>query len=96
MIDVRLSRDIEVQARARPRYATDVIELESGSEFRVARWRYPKFAFEFNLLPGDPEDPDATDDEQTLSEFVDLWHAAGGRENTFKFKHWSDFSSRRS
>jgi uncharacterized protein (TIGR02217 family) len=92
MIDVRLSRDIEVRAIARPRYATDIIELESGSEFRVPRWRYPKFSFEFNLQPGDPNDRSSYEN-QTLQEFIDLWHAAGGMGDTFKFRHWSDFSA---
>lgn len=89
MIDVRLSRDIEVRAVARPRYATDIIQLESGSEFRVPRWRYPKFAFEFNLQPGDPDDVSGYEN-QTLKEFIDLWHAAGGMGETFRFRHWSD------
>jgi uncharacterized protein (TIGR02217 family) len=92
MIDVRLSRDIEVRAVARPRYATDVIQLESGSEFRVPRWRYPKFAFEFNLQPGDPDDTRSYEN-QTLQEFIDLWHAAGGMGETFKFRHWSDYKA---
>lgn len=91
MIDVRLSRDIEVRARARPRYATDIIELESGAEFRNSRWRYPKFAFEFNLEPQDPSIEFAS--TQTLNEFINLWHAAGGMADTFKFRHWSDYSA---
>lgn len=92
MIDVRLSREIEVQARARPSYATDIIELESGSEFRNERWRYPKFTFEFDLEPGDPFDDSAeATGAQTLEEFINLWHCAGGMADTFKFRHWADY-----
>lgn len=92
MIDARLSRDIEVGAIARPRYATDVIRTEGGFEFRVPRWRYPLFTFEFNLAPGDADDEESdSDPEQTLTEFIDLWHAAGGMDQSFLFRHWADY-----
>ena len=98
MIEARLSREIEAGAIARPRYATDVIKTEGGFEFRVPRWRYPLFTFEFNLMPGDadPEDDAAAAaefqaSEQTLEELIDLWHCAGGMDETFLFRHWSDY-----
>ena len=91
MIETRLSRDIEVGARARPRYATDVIRTEGGFEFRVPRWRYPLFTFEFNLEPGDESDEEHDLGEQSLREFIDLWHCAGGRDETFLFRHWGDY-----
>lgn len=94
MIDIRLSRDIEVGAVARPRYATDVITTEGGWEFRNERWSYPLFDFEFNIAPGNMgSDFGDTDPEQALTEFIDLWHAAGGRAETFLFRHWSDFTA---
>ena len=95
MIDVRLSRDIENGATARPRYATDVVTTEGGWEFRNERWEYPLFEFDFSLAPGDQFTPDNDiDPNQALGEFVDLWHAAGGRANTFLFRHWADYRAR--
>lgn len=91
MIDQRLSRDIEVGAKARPRYSTDVVTTDGGYEFRTSRWAYPLFGFEFTIEPGNQADDSADPSSQTLKEFVDLWHACGGRYNTFKFRHWSDY-----
>lgn len=85
MIEYRLTREIEVGAKAKPRYATDVIPTDGGYEVRNSRWEYPLFNFEFNLLPGDPNGGD------DLEEFIELFHAAGGCFNTFKFRHWSDW-----
>lgn len=94
MIDARLSRDIEVGAIARPRYATDVIRTEGGFEFRVPRWRYPLFTFEFNIEPGDPTDANYQfESGETLGQFIDLWHAAGGMDETFLFRHWGDYQA---
>lgn len=95
MIDVRLSREIEVGAKAKPRYATDIIPTEGGFEFRNERWRYPKFSFEFNLEPGDPYDETGEAmGHQTLRELIELWHCAGGMAETFRFRHWSDWRGR--
>jgi len=90
MIDERLDREIEVGAKARPRYKTDVIETDGGATVRNARWRYPLFTFEFNLEPGDPNSNDA----ESLHEFIDLFHCAGGQHETFRFRHWSDYQAR--
>lgn len=91
MIDARLSREIEVGAKARPAYKTDVIEMDSGHERRNARWRYPRFTFEFDIEPGDPNDEEDIGDVESLSEFIALFHAAGGSHETFRFRHWADY-----
>lgn len=91
MIDQRLSRDIEIGAKARPRYSTDIVTTDGGYEFRTSRWAYPLFSFEFTVEPGNSADDSADPASQTLKEFVNLWHACGGRYNTFKFRHWSDY-----
>lgn len=84
MIDVRLSEDIEVGAKVRPKFSTDIITTDGGWEVRNSRWAYPKHQFEFNAAPGEQG-------EQDLDEFVDLFYAAGGCDETFKIKHWADF-----
>lgn len=88
MIDERLSRDIEVGATARPRYMTDVITTDGGYEVRNQRWTYPLFEFEFNIEPGNRR-PNSGDDG--LREFIDLFHAAAGRYDTFRFRDWGDY-----
>jgi uncharacterized protein (TIGR02217 family) len=85
MIDVRLDREIETGAKARPRYSTDVVTTDGGYEFRNSRWAFPIFEFEIDLEPGSP-----TFDED-LQECIDLFHAAGGQADTFRFRHWRDY-----
>lgn len=88
MIDDRLSRNIEVGAIARPRYMTDVITTDGGYEVRNQRWSYPLFEFEFNIEPGNRR-PGSGDDG--LREFINLFHAAAGRYDTFRFRDWGDY-----
>lgn len=93
MIDERLTREIEVGAKARPAYKTDVITTDGGFEVRNSRWTYPRFEFEFMIEPGDPDDDPAyySGQVQTLNAFVNLFHVAGGQADTFRFRHWSDY-----
>lgn len=93
MIDERLTRDIEMGAKARPAYKTDVITTDGGFEWRNQRWRYPKFTFEFNIEPGNPDDDPAyyAGEVETLNAFINLFHVAGGQNETFKFRHWRDY-----
>lgn len=86
MIDDRLTEDIEVGAKAVPLYSTEIVTTDGGFEVRRSRWRYPRHRFEFNLSPN-PRD------EADLIEFRDLYYAAGGAYETFKFKHWSDYQA---
>lgn len=85
MIDVRLDRDIEVGAKARPRYSTDIVTTDGGFEWRNSRWAFPLFDFEITLEPGSP----SFDDD--LEACIDLFHAAGGPADTFRFRHWRDY-----
>lgn len=87
MIEIRLDQDIEVGAKARPRYSTDLVQTDGGHEVATERWRYPLFTFEFNLEPGVPN---FTED---LEEFIDVFHLAGGRAGRFLFRHWRDYQA---
>lgn len=87
MIDERLDREIEVGAKAKPRYSTDIITTDGGFEFRNSRWAYPLFSFEIDLEPGAP----AFDED--LQACIDLFHAAGGTADTFRFRHWRDYQA---
>lgn len=93
MIDERLTRDIEIGCKARPRYKTDVITTDGGYEWRNSRRRYPLFEFEFDIEPGDPNDDPAyyAGEVATLEAFINLFHVAGGQAEAFRFRHWSDY-----
>lgn len=84
MIEDRLTEDIEVNATAKPRFSTEIVTTDGGHEVRNSRWAYPRHVFEFNLAPN-------TRDSQDFLEFRDLYYAAGGAFETFRFKHWADF-----
>lgn len=84
-VDVRLDRDIEAGAKAKPRYSTDIITTDGGYEVRNSRWAYPLFSYEFNLEPGSPTF------DLDLEDFVNLFHVVGGSAGTFRFRHWSDY-----
>lgn len=84
MIDDRLTDDIEARAVAKPRYNTEVVTTDGGWEVRNSRWSYPLHTFEFNLSPNARDAADFT-------EFRDLFYAAGGSAEAFKFKHWADY-----
>ena len=85
MIDDRLVRDIEVGAKAIPRYKTEVITSDDGTEYRNSRWAYPLLSFEFNVEPG-------IIGEATMEAFRDLFYAAGGMAEAFLFRDWSDYA----
>jgi uncharacterized protein (TIGR02217 family) len=85
MIDERLDGDFEVGLRVRPSYRTIIVPLDGGGEVRISKWQYPKHVFEFNLAPGDAR---SDEDFQFLR---DMYYAAGGAFEAFRFKHLDDF-----
>ena len=84
MIDSRLSEEIEVGAKAIPMFSTEIVTTDGGWEVRNSRWAYPRYRFEFNLMP-----------DQTsfavIDEFMRLYIAAGGAAETFLFTPWHDY-----
>lgn len=85
-IDDRLPAEIEVGAKARPRYKTDIVTADSGYEVRNSRWSAPLFQFEFNVEPGTRIEGEY----DTLDEFLDMFHACGGSAGAFRFGYWRD------
>lgn len=83
MIDARFSEDIEVGAKCRPKFSTDMIPTDGGWVVTNSRWRYPKHQFEFNAAPGEKG-------EAIIDEVIDMFWAAGGSADTFLFHHWAD------
>lgn len=85
MIDDRLTEEIEAGAVAKPRFSTEVITTDGGWEVRNRRWAFPLHQFEFNVSPSD------ANADLIFEELRDLYYAAAGQADAFKFKHWSDF-----
>lgn len=79
--------EIEVGAKAKPRYATDVITTDGGWEVRNSRWSYP--LFEFVLTAFEPATHE-TEEYDVLDEFLDIFHVCGGSGGAFRFNYWRD------
>lgn len=92
MIDDRLTRDIESQAKAYPMFRTDILTTDGGHEVRRSIWTYPRHRFVFNVSPGDPTRNNPLAD-QVYTELRDLYYAAGGAADTFLFTHWDDYEA---
>jgi len=86
MIDDRLSEEVEAGAKMIPMFRTDIVETDGGWEVRNSRWRYPRYRFEFNLMPG-------ITDDGVVEELVNLFIAAGGAAEPFLFTPWRDFQA---
>lgn len=80
--EIQLSRDIEAGATHRFRYATDVVRTDGGYEVRNERWSAPLSRWDFSVEPGD----ESYDD--TLTEFINLFHIVGGAAGGFLFRSW--------
>jgi uncharacterized protein (TIGR02217 family) len=85
VLTTRLDADIEAGAKAKPRYATDIVTTDGGFEVRNSRWAYPLFQFEFNLAPG------VLGTDEPLDDVIEVFHLVGGSAGTFPFRHWADF-----
>jgi uncharacterized protein (TIGR02217 family) len=84
MIDDRLSEELEAGARMIPMFSTDIVTTDGGWEVRNSLWEYPRYRFEFNLMP------DETDPED-IKEILDMFNAAGGSAEEFLFTPWADY-----
>lgn len=85
MINERLTSDIEVGAKMKPRFSTDITTTDGGFEVRNSRWSAPLHQFEFNVMPGTPEDA------ETIESLLGMFYAAGGAFETFLFRPWADY-----
>lgn len=83
-VDEKMSAEIEANAKARPRYSTDVITTDGGHEVRNSRWAYPLHKFEFNVEPGSRDGDDA------LAALEEMYHVCGGQYGAFRFHYWRD------
>jgi uncharacterized protein (TIGR02217 family) len=86
-VDQQLPSDIEAGAKAKPRYATDVITTDGGWEVRNSRWSYPLFQFEIAAFEPGTREVEAYD---VLDEFLDIFHVCGGSAGAFRFHYWRD------
>lgn len=87
MIDYRITDHISAGARIKPRFSTEIVRTDGGHEVRNSRWQYPLHVIEFDLSPAVPGD------DLDFDEFVELFYAAGGSAESFKFRHPYDHSA---
>lgn len=65
-----------------PRYLTDLVDKENGTEVADSKWIYPKheYSAQFDNLKDDARDY-----------IINAFHACRGKRHAFKFKDWNDF-----
>lgn len=67
-----------------PQFATDVVIVESGNEFRNANRQYPLRRYDVSH---------AARLEPLARMLIAFFHVAMGRLNTFPFKDWADYTA---
>jgi uncharacterized protein (TIGR02217 family) len=87
MIDYRITDHIGAGAVIRPKFNTEIVKTDGGFEVRNSRWTYPLHTCEFDLSPG------IAGDDADLEEFRELFYAAGGADESFKFRDRYDYSA---
>ena len=65
-------------------YLTDIVEVNSGYEYRNSIWSYPKGKWDLGQRDMMPKD---------MQTIVAFHHARRGRYEGFRFKDWADFSA---
>lgn len=89
MIDYRITDHIGAGAIMRPKFNTEIVKTDGGFEVRNSRWAYPLHVMEFDLSPA------VAGEDEDLEQFRELFYAAGGADESFKFKDRYDYSATR-
>jgi uncharacterized protein (TIGR02217 family) len=87
MIDYRITDHIGAGAIIRPKFSTEIVKTDGGFEVRNSRWSYPLHEMEFDLSPG------VAGDDDDLEELRELFYAAGGAAESFKFRDRFDYQA---
>jgi uncharacterized protein (TIGR02217 family) len=87
MIDYCITDHIGAGATIRPKFNTEIVKTDGGFEVRNSRWEYPLHTIEFDLSPG------VAGDDDDLEEFRELFYAAGGASESFKFRDRFDYQA---
>lgn len=83
MIAATLSRNIEVGAKKRIKFSTELVTVDGGQRMANARWSYPLHEWDCTV---EPQQPDGVDVAAT----VNLFYAAGGKFDTFLLHDFMD------
>lgn len=83
--EVQFPTGISYGARGGPGHNTAVDELDSGAEERIARWSSPRAAYDVAY---------GIKTQADLAEVVAFARAREGAFHGFRFKDWSDFTTR--
>jgi uncharacterized protein (TIGR02217 family) len=76
--------DISFGGSGGPGFNTNIIEMDSGQEQRIARWENARRKYNVSY---------AIKDYNKLNELLAFYIARGGCENGFRYKDWLDYSS---
>jgi uncharacterized protein (TIGR02217 family) len=82
--DVQFPDDIAYGTSGGPGFKTDIVQVDSGAEERVARWSHARHRY--NVAYG-------TRRHDQLSTLIDFYHAREGAANGFRFKDYHDFTT---
>jgi len=82
--DVQFPLDAEYGSQGGDGWNTGIIELDSGTEERVARWSNPKRSYDVSY---------AVKTRTVLRAVLDFFNARQGAANSFRFRDWMDYAS---
>lgn len=82
--DVQFPDDIAYGTRGGPGFKTDIVEVDSGAEERIARWSHARRRYDVAY---------GVRRHDQLSTLIDFYHAREGAANGFRFKDYSDFTT---
>lgn len=81
-IDARLLECVSPGFSGGPEWRTRITPLENDNENRNAMWSMPRYKFLADYVLLEPRDQ---------NEVLAAFNAAGGSEDSFRFKDWNDF-----
>lgn len=82
--DVQFPLDASYGSQGGDGWNTGIVELDSGSEERVARWSGPKRGYDVAY---------SVKTRTILRTVLDFFNARNGAANTFRFRDWMDYAS---
>ena len=79
----RFPEKISIAATGGPMFATDVVSVDSGDEYRTTHWDQPLYSYVISHPP--------TSDEDKTDALRAFFMAVRGRAAGFRFKDWTDY-----
>lgn len=84
-IERRLNERVRMGFTGGPRFKTSIVPLDNGKEQRNQEWSRARWEFECPFTNADPDD--------VVSDVRDVFFAARGMNDGFRFKDWDDYQA---